>query len=68
MLVLSEAQGSGGRRGWETLNYRRPGMGQALVPEARRQGWEVLATDAHDLDITDAGGGVSGTGPAAPEW
>jgi dTDP-4-dehydrorhamnose reductase len=30
-------------------------LGQALVTEARRQGWEVAATDVHDLDITDAG-------------
>ena len=28
-------------------------LGQALVREAGRQGWEVVATDAHDLDITD---------------
>jgi dTDP-4-dehydrorhamnose reductase len=28
-------------------------LGQALVPAAGRQGWEVVATDAHDLDITD---------------
>lgn len=27
-------------------------LGQALIPEANRQGWEVVATDAHDLDIT----------------
>lgn len=30
-------------------------LGQALVECGRRQGWEVVATDAHDLDITDAG-------------
>jgi dTDP-4-dehydrorhamnose reductase len=30
-------------------------LGQALVQEATRQGWEVVPTDAHDLDITDAG-------------
>jgi dTDP-4-dehydrorhamnose reductase len=29
-------------------------LGQALIPEAGRQGWEVVATDAHDLDITDS--------------
>jgi dTDP-4-dehydrorhamnose reductase len=29
-------------------------LGQALVMEAGRQGWEAVATDAHDLDITDA--------------
>jgi len=28
-------------------------LGQALVREAGRQGWEAVATDAHDLDITD---------------
>ena len=28
-------------------------LGQALVQAAGRQGWEVAATDAHDLDITD---------------
>jgi dTDP-4-dehydrorhamnose reductase len=28
-------------------------LGQALVQEAGRQGWEVAATDVHDLDITD---------------
>ena len=28
-------------------------LGQALVQEAGRQGWEVAATDAHNLDITD---------------
>jgi dTDP-4-dehydrorhamnose reductase len=28
-------------------------LGQALVLEAGRQGWEVAATDVHDLDITD---------------
>ena len=28
-------------------------LGQALIMEAGRQGWEVVATDAHDLDITD---------------
>lgn len=28
-------------------------LGQALVPEATRQGWEVTATDIPDLDITD---------------
>jgi dTDP-4-dehydrorhamnose reductase len=28
-------------------------LGQALVREGGRQGWEVVATDAHDLDITD---------------
>ena len=28
-------------------------LGQALVQEAGRQGWEVTATDAHNLDITD---------------
>jgi dTDP-4-dehydrorhamnose reductase len=30
-------------------------LGQALVQEAGRQGWEAAATDAHNLDITDAG-------------
>ena len=29
-------------------------LGQALVPEAGRQGWEVVATDAPELDITDS--------------
>ncbi len=29
-------------------------LGQALVPEARRQGWEATATDLADLDITDS--------------
>ncbi len=29
-------------------------LGQALVMEAGRQGWEVVPTDAHDLDITDS--------------
>lgn len=29
-------------------------LGQALVLEAGRRGWEVVATDAHDLDITDS--------------
>jgi dTDP-4-dehydrorhamnose reductase len=29
-------------------------LGQALVPEAGRQGWEAAATDLHNLDITDA--------------
>jgi dTDP-4-dehydrorhamnose reductase len=28
-------------------------LGQALVQEAGRQGWEAAATDAHNLDITD---------------
>jgi len=28
-------------------------LGQALVPEACRQGWEVVATDVPELDITD---------------
>jgi dTDP-4-dehydrorhamnose reductase len=28
-------------------------LGQALVQEAGRQGWEAVATDAHNLDITD---------------
>jgi dTDP-4-dehydrorhamnose reductase len=28
-------------------------LGQSLVLAAGRQGWEVVATDAHDLDITD---------------
>ncbi len=28
-------------------------LGQALVECGGRQGWEVAATDAHDLDITD---------------
>jgi dTDP-4-dehydrorhamnose reductase len=28
-------------------------LGQALVPAASRQGWEVAATDLHDLDITN---------------
>jgi dTDP-4-dehydrorhamnose reductase len=28
-------------------------LGQALIQEATRQGWEVVPTDAHDLDITD---------------
>ncbi len=28
-------------------------LGQALVREAGRQGWEVVASDAHNLDITD---------------
>jgi len=28
-------------------------LGQALVQEGGRQGWEVLATDAPELDITD---------------
>jgi dTDP-4-dehydrorhamnose reductase len=28
-------------------------LGQALVQAGLRQGWEVVATDAHDLDITD---------------
>jgi dTDP-4-dehydrorhamnose reductase len=28
-------------------------MGQALVLAAGREGWEVAATDLHDLDITD---------------
>jgi dTDP-4-dehydrorhamnose reductase len=32
-------------------------LGQALVPEARRRGWEVVATDLKELDIVD--------GPAA---
>jgi dTDP-4-dehydrorhamnose reductase len=30
-------------------------LGQALVQEGGRQGWEVAATDLPDLDITDAG-------------
>ncbi len=29
-------------------------LGQALLPEARRQGWEATATDLADLDITDS--------------
>jgi dTDP-4-dehydrorhamnose reductase len=29
-------------------------LGQALVLAAGREGWEAAATDAHDLDITDA--------------
>jgi dTDP-4-dehydrorhamnose reductase len=29
-------------------------LGQALIPEAGRQGWEAAATDLHNLDITDA--------------
>ena len=28
-------------------------LGQALVQKAGGQGWEAIATDAHDLDITD---------------
>ena len=28
-------------------------LGQALIPEAARDGWEVVATDLPDLDITD---------------
>jgi dTDP-4-dehydrorhamnose reductase len=28
-------------------------LGQALVQEAGRQGWDAAATDAHNLDITD---------------
>jgi dTDP-4-dehydrorhamnose reductase len=28
-------------------------LGQALVPVARKQGWEIVATDQSDLDITD---------------
>ena len=28
-------------------------LGQALVQAGARQGWEVVATDAHNLDITD---------------
>ncbi len=28
-------------------------LGQALVPEAGRQGWDTVATDLPDLDITD---------------
>jgi dTDP-4-dehydrorhamnose reductase len=28
-------------------------LGQALVQAGARQGWEVAATDVHDLDITD---------------
>jgi dTDP-4-dehydrorhamnose reductase len=31
-------------------------LGQALVQEAGRRGWEVLPTDLEELDITDAGG------------
>jgi len=29
-------------------------LGQALIPEAGQQGWELVATDVSDLDITDA--------------
>jgi dTDP-4-dehydrorhamnose reductase len=28
-------------------------LGQALLQEGGRQGWEVVATDSHNLDITD---------------
>jgi dTDP-4-dehydrorhamnose reductase len=28
-------------------------LGQALVQAGARQGWEVVATDVPDLDITD---------------
>ncbi len=28
-------------------------LGQALVESGGRQGWEVVATDVPDLDITD---------------
>jgi dTDP-4-dehydrorhamnose reductase len=31
-------------------------LGQALLGEAGRRGWQVLATDLHDLDITGAAG------------
>lgn len=42
-------------------------LGQALVQEAGRQGWEAAATDAHNLDITDPQAVWDGLSRGRPE-
>jgi dTDP-4-dehydrorhamnose reductase len=42
-------------------------LGQALVQEAGRQGWDAVATDAHNLDITDPQAVWSELGRLRPE-
>jgi dTDP-4-dehydrorhamnose reductase len=42
-------------------------LGQALVQEAGRRGWEAVATDLHDLDLTDPGRVLERLGRERPQ-
>src|SRR5665647_2815968 len=51
--MRSGRQGEGAVAGKLLITGAAGQLGQALIEAGTRQGWEVVATDAHDLDITD---------------